>query len=231
MASRTYRTPVGTDLNHIAGQSWQIGGIRVDNPTGSWLLVDSINQFIPPYTNGWQADFIPAASSLSIKFVDSPSGSVSTLVGDPLTVTLYDTPVGASQGFSSGAGGKVGIVPPNKSSAKSFVAGASGGLSTILLPKPGVSYVITSLSIMSESGQEVQGFYLRGIAFVSLQDLLNVLAVGAISPETPSWQLNVPLGGIVTMAGSTVWVQGTSLPSVGQSVLFAFLTYYEQLPK
>ena len=73
---RTIQTPVGTDVVSAAIQAGQIEGIRIDNPSGSWLLVSGIDQYVPPYRSGWQYPVSPSQSSISVRFVDSPSGSL-----------------------------------------------------------------------------------------------------------------------------------------------------------
>lgn len=106
MATREYNVPVGTDLIDAVGNGWQIGGIQINNPSGSWLRVSGIEQYVPPYTLGWTFPITPTQASISVRFVDSPSGTPSELVGNPVTVTLFDTTVPASPGNASGAAGQ-----------------------------------------------------------------------------------------------------------------------------
>jgi hypothetical protein len=106
--------PVGQDLRDASlGNSRFIQGIVIDNPSGSWLRVTGIEQYVPPYTVGWSYPVVPAAASLDVLFTDSPSGSPSELVGNPVTVNLYDELVPNHPGELSGALGnqEPGIAP------------------------------------------------------------------------------------------------------------------------
>jgi hypothetical protein len=94
------------------GNARYIAGITIDNPSGSFLFVTGINQYVPPYVLGWSFPVDPQQPQISIKFVDSPSGSKSNLVGTPPSYTLSDTPVPAFPGFPSGSGARVTQVPP-----------------------------------------------------------------------------------------------------------------------
>lgn len=99
MASDVRVTPVGTDIDYWQPSGgWQIKGIRVDNPSGSWLSVAPFNRSIPPYTLNWYTSYNASVANVSVKFVDGPVGKLSTLVGNPVTVTIYNTEVGSSDG-------------------------------------------------------------------------------------------------------------------------------------
>lgn len=102
-AMREFTLPVGTDLIAAALSGTDIAGIRVDNPSGSWLRVTGIEQYVPPYTAGWTTPVVPNAASISVLFAASPSGTPSAEVGEPVTVTLYDISIGSSPGYPTGA--------------------------------------------------------------------------------------------------------------------------------
>ena len=103
MATVDYRTPVGIDLRDLALQAGHIGGIYIDNPSGSWLRVTGIERFVPPYCEAWSAPVVPTQTSISVLFVASPSGTPSLNVGGPTLVRLADAPYPDSPGYASGA--------------------------------------------------------------------------------------------------------------------------------
>ena len=69
----------------------------------SWLNVSGINASVPPYTMGWAITVQPTQWNVSVRFVDSPSGTPSDNVGNPVTVRLSATPLPNNPGFASGA--------------------------------------------------------------------------------------------------------------------------------
>lgn len=84
--------------------SYQIAGLTIDNPSGSWLYIPADNTYIPPYTLGFAHSFAPTLSSIDILFANGPAGQVSTRLGDPPMAYIYDTPVAESAGQVSSAG-------------------------------------------------------------------------------------------------------------------------------
>lgn len=97
------RSNVGVDIIGWRPINFKVAGIRIDNPSGSWLFVDIIgmqlqNQFVPPYTIGWQSDPPYPVPEISVSFVDGPAGQISTQAGDPITIWVYNRPIGNSPG-------------------------------------------------------------------------------------------------------------------------------------
>lgn len=84
--------------------SFQVAGLTIDNPSGSWLYIPADNTYIPPYTLGFAHSFAPTLSSIDILFANGPAGQVSTQLGDPPMAYIYDTPVAESAGQVSSAG-------------------------------------------------------------------------------------------------------------------------------
>jgi hypothetical protein len=82
---------------------WQIAGIRVDNKSGSWLLLND-GTFVPPYTINFGHSFQPTIASIDVMFSNGPAGQVSTQQGDKPVVMIYSEPVGESPGVPSGQG-------------------------------------------------------------------------------------------------------------------------------
>lgn len=103
---RDYSSGVGVDLHGMAGNNWLIAGIIVDNPTGAWLKISSIGDFVPPYTQGWSRPVIPGASAIDVTFeTQGPAGSASDFIGDDINITILDEPVETSNGQSIAAPG------------------------------------------------------------------------------------------------------------------------------
>ncbi len=84
--------------------SFQIAGITIDNPCGSWLFIPQDHTFIPPYTLGFAHSFAPTLSRIDILFANGPAGQISTQLGDVPTVYIFDTPVAESAGVASSGG-------------------------------------------------------------------------------------------------------------------------------
>lgn len=82
----------------ISLPSGEARGIVIDNPSGSWLLVTPLHDYVPPYTMQWSRDFPMTVASATIRYVDGPASQVSTQQGDPFTAWLDSDPVGASAG-------------------------------------------------------------------------------------------------------------------------------------
>lgn len=72
--------------NHL-GESFQIGSVTIDNPSGSWLLVQPISRYVAPGTLGWTAQILPRRASISVNIVAAPTGGVtSAATGGPIVV-------------------------------------------------------------------------------------------------------------------------------------------------
>jgi len=94
-------TPVGTDILQW-GTLWQIAGVSVDNPTGSWLNIPDVGD-VPPYTLQWTRGVSPTKSSISVVFAPSPAGTPSQEVGRTVKVTIFDSTLPDGQGYPAGA--------------------------------------------------------------------------------------------------------------------------------
>ena len=85
-----------------------VAGFIVDNPSGSWLTVTvgGAAYRIAPYTMQWVKRVDPPAANVTSLTFDAagPSGQVSTLVGDQVTLTILDQPPDTpdTSGFISG---------------------------------------------------------------------------------------------------------------------------------
>lgn len=86
------------DLEAISLPAGHARGIVIDNPSGSWLTVFPLYDFVPPYTIGWARDFPMSIASATVRYTDGPSGQISTQQGDPMSIALDTDPVGSSDG-------------------------------------------------------------------------------------------------------------------------------------
>jgi hypothetical protein len=114
--------------------SYQIAGLTIDNPSGSWLFIPADRTFIPPYVLGFAHSFAPTLASIDILFANGPAGEVSTQKGDPPVAIIYDKPVAESAGVvsSTGASFITGFTPVQAISTVNSVS-VSIGLSATLV--------------------------------------------------------------------------------------------------
>lgn len=198
MASREYLMQLGKDLVAAPGpgNSGQIGGIQINNPSGSWLRVETVEQYVPPYTNGWQYPLIPMQANATVRFVDSPSGSKSVLQGSPPQVTLFDEQLPPSEGFTAGSLALTSGAAQDylvRRVAFSQYAEPGGGLSSIIIPATGLGTRIVLLRLTCGAGiqQDVLGKHdtirsVINVIWVYNNGIDNTIAVQALSPETPA---------------------------------------------
>lgn len=231
MATREYTVPVGSDLIDASGNGWQIAGITIDNPSGSWLNVSGVNQGVPPYTLGWSAPLSPTQWRASVRFVASPSGTPSSTTGKPVTVRLHDTPVPASLGFPSGA---EEFQQPGRGNVQADVNQliSSEGGSTALQAFSG-SFVPLGMSV---SKDRVDGRY--GIRAPIVVDVTNLLGSASvyppiiISPEQPYSGMIRPIPREVLQVGGTTTIQfrATSAEGGGATNIIIYHEYYVVAP-
>lgn len=102
-SQRFFQLP-GVSFVAIALQTGRANGIEIDNSSGSWLFIPSMETYIPPFTIGWSMDFPYAVTSVDIQATNGPAGQVSTTQGTGVTVYLFDDKVGSSPGSADVAG-------------------------------------------------------------------------------------------------------------------------------
>jgi hypothetical protein len=96
---RPYTANPGVNLVSISlFNATGIKGVEVDNPSGGWLYIVELKDYVPPYTLAWARTLEYTGTSLNVNYGISPAGQVSTTQGDPYTVTLYDEPITDSAG-------------------------------------------------------------------------------------------------------------------------------------
>ena len=64
-----------------------IRGVTVDNPSGSWVLLQPTNQFIAPFTFGWSSTLLPGSQVISASYVIGPTGQAISTFGQPAVST------------------------------------------------------------------------------------------------------------------------------------------------
>lgn len=129
--------------------AYQIAGIKVDNKSGSWLVLPD-GAFIPPYTLGWGHSFQPTLASIDVLFSGGPAGQVSTNQGDDPVVVIYSDPVGESPGIPSGAGTAFveQFTPVQAQAIIQPIAQSTGITGQILfLPTPGKRWRLLTLDV------------------------------------------------------------------------------------
>lgn len=99
---RPYTAAPGVSLPSISlFNSTPIKSVIVDNPSGGWLYIVELKDFVPPYTLAWSRDLEFSGSAITVQYGVTPAGQISTQQGDPYTVTLVDVPSGTSAGVPS----------------------------------------------------------------------------------------------------------------------------------
>lgn len=227
---RQYTLQLGSDLvGATIAANTQIGGMQVDNPSGSWLHVEVVDQYVPPFTLGWQLILLPTQLAVTIRFTNSPSGTPSKLTGSPVVVTLSDMPLGQSQGFPSGAAqseSPIGAFLFSGSAVFTARETASAEL-PIVTPVPGNRIVPLRVMVRGYFDSVFPGKELRTPVYVSLS--FSSLALPfMISPETPFVTMAMPQGFQMNVNDSvTCWAVTT--PGGGDQDVEITVLYYEQV--
>lgn len=122
-----FTAEAGASLRAISLQTGPAYGIEIDNASGSWLYIPTLETWVSPYTLGWAQAFPYGVASVDIIAGNGPSGQIGTSQGDPITVYLSDQPVAASAGqIDPGAAFVQGFTPISTSSAQVVVPAVSG---------------------------------------------------------------------------------------------------------
>lgn len=96
---RVIISPIGTNrLDNMLLGGQQIRGARIDNPSGSWLYIPEITDYVPPYTFGWQRNITNGILKFSVIFRDGPAGQLSTLAGNAPELDIYDVQIPDAEG-------------------------------------------------------------------------------------------------------------------------------------
>lgn len=181
----------------------QIAGVRIDNKSGSWLLLND-GTFVPPYTIGFGHSFQPTLASIDVLFANGPAGQVTTQQGDNPVVTIYSEPVGESPGVPSGQGTAfVEQFTPTVVGSVSAAISASTGMTSQSLNLPAVANKRYRIFTVFASMKSVFGVpsgpvdnYDSGIYFlVYSQANTNFRAAeGRLNPHHPIDRAIYPIG-------------------------------------
>jgi hypothetical protein len=125
---------------------FSIQSIVVNNPTGSWLTIKSsgllANAYIPPYTIGWTRNLYPASQVIDV-LASGPTGSLSSIAGDPYEVVVYEGSIGAdSVGITYNIVGN-----PTPLNAVNSAYQADSAAATLIPASPGKRIRLYSASI------------------------------------------------------------------------------------
>jgi len=93
--------PVGTQQTISA--DFDISTLIIQNPTGMWLYIPSVRQYIPPQQLGSIIPVIPSSKSINIQYVNTPTGGLpSTVAGNQIIVDAYNIAMAPYQGLDYG---------------------------------------------------------------------------------------------------------------------------------
>lgn len=231
MASRQFVTNVGQDLRSLA-TSFQIAGIKIDNPSGSWLHVTGIEKYVPPYTLAWSYPVNPTQLNIDVLFTTSPTGSPSELVGGPIVVELWDEELGASSGIASGAeqAQKPFGAALQLATNLAGIANEAGTTTTILTPTAGSRIVpVTFVAALTSNGSPPFDPYFGQISIRVVSGAgVTLLPLMAISPESPESTHDFPAGTKLGV-GDVMRVYGQTYAGGGRTEFGASVLYYEQV--
>lgn len=199
----------GVSFVKIATQTGATRGVEIDNPSGSWLYIPSLETYIPPYTTGWAFGFPYDVASIDIIAGQSPAGQVSTTQGDPVVVYL------TSEQIADVAGGPASFIKTDQSSTQSIPSlsvncKSSGSGTVVLIPAVANQRIrITSLTFTSDGAGDTD----IGISILSSPANLLFSAIiprrnPIFSPSLGSPGMDFPIGRPANVIGIGIWADG-----------------------
>lgn len=180
----------GVSLRAISLPGGRAYGIEIDNPSGSWLYLPTLETWVPPYTVGWSSAFAYGVASVDVIAGNGPAGQVGTTQGDAITVYLSDQPVGTSPGeIATGAAFVEGFTPQVLFADISAVVRYSTGFSsTLIAPTIGKRVRIRTftLSLFPFSGNPPLN-YDSGVRYnISSSNISSpIFITGRVCPSSP----------------------------------------------
>ena len=228
----TKTSPVGTDIIGFS-KAYPIGGVSIDNPTNSWLSVNTLpgGVFVPPLVLGWATPLAAPKASIDVRFVESPFGSPAVgLFGSPISVTIYEASVDGGPVISASAG--ISLRDFFGVQTTVVVLDVTETMQTTLFVPANGNYRILPFSIKLDpgfvSGPNLQ---LRSQCMIDVFGTIGGLVIGrlAISPESPSAEttnLAVIEQDITVNEGLNIRYQLE--PGGGLSRVSAQITWYQQ---
>jgi hypothetical protein len=125
---RNFQVASGQGLDVNVG--WLIKGVRVDNSTSVWYVINPQGYVIPPSTLGWTTDLPQSSSAINIQPINYSGQPNYIFTGDVMLVTVFSDPVGIAGGFSA-------IPNDERSSIFSALPGATLSTGTLSFPAIG----------------------------------------------------------------------------------------------
>lgn len=239
---RPFYTALGNDLVNITLGTAQAEGVIIDNPSGSWLHVEGVDRYVPPYVMGWSFPFDPSVASVTVRFVDSPSGSQSSLTGTPPTVYLSDRPVPAFSGTPSGAGGRQSTIPPSQTTFVALIADLPNlVIPTLVITATTGPVIIRKLAgtfDLRDIGGPVAGYDPRAIVALLWEAQLGAAWSWqfTISPEHPSWTdvfsdgaLFLPTNATLSCAAFVQWSGAEYVLGQSDIQVMGLVEYYTEV--
>jgi hypothetical protein len=160
----------GSSIVAASLQSGLTRSVRIDNPTGAWLILRTTNEYVRPYSIAFARVFSWLVANVTVDFAaNGPDGTQSVSLGDPITVTLYD----------------------DRDTSEAGVTDANGQDYT---PKPRKQIVATTLGVnlgvTAFSGADA-GRMIRGVLIDNPSGSWLTLTIGSasyrVSPYTMRW--------------------------------------------
>jgi hypothetical protein len=192
----------------------RIRGVIVDNPSGSWVMLDGVGlgfqPFIAPYTLAWSVSVLPSIAELSAAYVAGPIGQPSSSAGAPMVVYVFEAQV-PSSGGSAFIQPVPEVIPP----VATTLLVSSTGLTTVDY-EPGIPTTSRMRLLSCQVGYDYTdiGFVLDSNASVIFRERLGVAPPGVtlgqvgISPESP--QQTFDFGGLTMPPGQHLYIASQS---------------------
>lgn len=227
MLFREILTDPGVDQEDLQLAKGHIASIKINNPTGSWIQVTGLDEFVPPYIQGWKRDFVPVRATISVRFTNSPSGAVSDPRGNQVLIVLYDEPQGGSDGISTGAQTEL---PKSTNLYKKLYGVGNPGDDVIFIAAGTIDDIIIPTGFELRFTLDPAEDPPKGIARASFHYDPGSGDVGMtsieISPERPSWVYDVKPGTWEIPAGSEVHCTLSGQEGMGDPELDVVFFYY-----
>lgn len=189
-----------------------IRGISIDNPTGSWLLVQNSLDYIPPYTLGWSKTLEYSAPSLTVLAGNGPTGQVGTATGSNWTLTIDSDPVTDSLGSPAPGTAFVATGTDSIQQVASNIlcprSGVGGGSPNIIVPLPNQRVRIYLVEFTTNDFSD------NGGATVQVFDTpITTVVTAAITRDKPNDRisfgetgLDFPLGSPISAGGLPIGI-------------------------
>jgi hypothetical protein len=212
----------GVSLPGIGLQTGMTRGIEIDNTSGSWLYIPSLETFVPPYTIGWAMTFPIAVSSLDINAGNGPAGQLGTPAGDAITVYLTSYTVERAAGVPAPG---TPFIPTTTATPQLPIynnVGTGSGIVTVITPPAGRRIrIYTLIASYQPPGGAVDDAELscNWIRLDHLTLLNEIFAPLRVSPANPNAEIifggengiDLPPDDILRVSVSLDWGSGNNI--------------------